>query len=82
MIWWWIGNIALLIVVVPVLLFYLNKVLRPVFEINSYANDVLEHGVGLTGTLDAVEKLNRTRELAARARQATGRYGSALERLL
>jgi hypothetical protein len=42
----------------------------------------LEHGVALTGTLDSVPKLDRTRELASQARQASQRYGAALQRLL
>jgi hypothetical protein len=43
---------------------------------------VLEHGVGLTGTLDAVPKLVQTRELTRAAREAVGQYGAALEPLL
>lgn len=82
MVWWWIGNLALFVAVVPLLLLYLNRVLRPVYEIKKYADDVLEHGVGLTGTLDAVPKLVKTRELTSIARQRVSRYGSALERLL
>lgn len=82
MAWWWIGNLVLLAVVVPVVLLFANRVLRPTMEINSYVSDVLEHGVGLTGTLDSVPKLNRTKELTSTARQAAGRYVAALERLL
>lgn len=80
--WWWIGNILFLLVVIPVVLLLLNRVLRPVFEIKSYADDVLDHGVKLTGTLDAVPRLAKTRELTGVARQNVGRYGAALERLL
>ncbi|MGH9150380.1 MAG: hypothetical protein ACRD0D_13160 [Acidimicrobiales bacterium] len=82
MIWWWIGNVVFLGIVIPTILYFLNKVLRPILEINNYANDILEHGVGLTGTLDAVPKLITTRDLSAAAVQAVGRYGRALERLL
>ncbi len=79
---WWIGNIILIAVVAPVCLLFLNRVLRPVFEIRKYVDDVLDHGVKLTGTLDAVPKLLRTRELTGVARQGVGRYGSALQRIL
>jgi hypothetical protein len=81
-IWWWIGNIVLIFVVAPVCIFLLNKLLRPTFEIKAYADDVLEHGVALTGTLDSVPKLVRTRELTSAARQSVSRYSSAVSRLL
>jgi hypothetical protein len=82
MVWWWIGNLLLLLVVAPVVVLLLNRLIRPTFEIKSYADDVLDHGVKLTGTLDSVPKLVRTRELIGVARQNATRYGAALERLL
>jgi hypothetical protein len=81
-IWWWIGNIVLIFVVAPVCVWLLNRLLRPTFEIKAYADDVLEHGVALTGTLDSVPKLVRTRELTSAARQSVGRYATAVNRLL
>lgn len=78
---WWIGNILLLVVVAPLVLLLLNRVLRPVMEINTYANDVLEHGVALTGTLDCVPKLVTTCELTGACRLYVTRYGLALARL-
>ncbi len=81
-VWWLIGDIVLIFVVAPVCILFLNKVLNPVREIKAYADDALEHGVGITQQLDAVPKLVRTRELAGQARQATARYGAALQRLL
>lgn len=79
---WWVGNIVLLFVVLPVVLLLLNRVLRPIKEIDAYANDILEHGVAITQALDAVPKLLRTRELTAAARGAVQRYGSALQRVM
>ncbi|MGH9186543.1 MAG: hypothetical protein ACRD0U_12125 [Acidimicrobiales bacterium] len=70
------------VVVIPAIVFYANRVVRPVFEIKKYADDVLEHGVGLTGELDAVPKLVETRTLAAVARARVTRYGAALGRVL
>ena len=80
--WWWIGNAVLFFVVIPLVLFLANRVLRPIKEIGAYAADVLEHGVGLTGTLDAVPKLVETKQLTATARKAVGEYGAAVEGLL
>ncbi|MGI9033135.1 MAG: hypothetical protein ACR2HY_05550 [Acidimicrobiales bacterium] len=82
MVLWWIGNVLLILVVAPVCILFLNRVLRPAKEIKSYASDILEHGVLLTGTLDAVPKLVETKQLTATARQGVGRYGAALQRLL
>jgi hypothetical protein len=82
MAWWWIGNILLLVAVIPVVLLLLNRVIRPTLEIKAYADDVLDHGVKLTGALDAVPRLAKTRELTGVARQNVSRYGAALERLL
>jgi hypothetical protein len=72
----------LILVVIPFVLFMLNKVLRPATEIKKYADDILQHGVALTGTLDAVPKLAETVELTTAARGLVGRYGAALEKLL
>ena len=79
---WYIAAIVLLLVVPPVVLLFLNRVLRPIMEIDKYVEDVLEHGVLLSGTLDAVPNLIRTCELTGAARLNVTRYGLALARLL
>lgn len=81
MVWWWIGNI-LLVAAVPIVIYFLNKVWRPIKEIDAYVQDILEHGVLLTGTLDCVPNLIRTCELTGTARLNVTRYGLALARLL
>ena len=81
MVWWWIGNL-LLIAAVPIVVYFLNKVWRPIKEIDAYTQDILEHGVLLTGTLDCVPNLIRTCELTGTARLNVTRYGLALARLL
>lgn len=79
---WWIGNLILIGLVAPLLILFLNKVLRPIKEIDHYVQDVLEHGVGLTATLDCVPNLIRTCELTGTCRLNVTRYGLALARLL
>ncbi len=79
---WWIGNAVLAFVVIPVVLLFANRVLRPTMIIKEYADDILVHGVGLTGTLDAVPKLVTTKQLTGAALGLVGRYGAALKRLL
>lgn len=82
MIGWYIGDLLGLVVVVPVVVTLLNRLLRPALEIETYANDVLDHGVALTGTLDAVPRLAETRRLAGAALQGVSAYGRALQELL
>ena len=79
---WLVGNAVLILVVAPVVVLLANRLIRPTLEIRAYANDILEHGVALTGMLDAVPKLQQTRELTAAARQGVSRYGAALQELL
>jgi integral membrane sensor domain MASE1 len=78
---WWIGNAVLVFVVIPVVLLFLNRVLRPTLEIRRYVHDVLEHGVALSGTFDCIPMLTTTCELAISCRLNVTRYGLALARL-
>jgi hypothetical protein len=80
--WLWVGDAIVLFAVIPVLLLMLNRVLRPALEIKKYADDVLVHGVLLTGTMDAVPKLVDTLNLTTAAKGLVGRYGAALEKIL
>ncbi|MEO7555529.1 MAG: hypothetical protein ABIV94_02850 [Acidimicrobiales bacterium] len=79
---WWIGNALLAFVVVPLVVYLANRLIRLTLEIKHYADDVLIHGVALTGTLDAVPKLVKTKELTGAASQLVGRYGAAAAVLL
>jgi hypothetical protein len=59
----WIG-LALGLVLAIVVLALLQSVLRPVLEIRRYSEDILAAGVGIAKSLDAVDELARTHELA------------------
>ena len=54
--------LGLVVAVVVVLLF--NRVVIPALEIERYAEDILEAGIGIAKNLDDVDELMRTRELA------------------
>lgn len=82
MVFWWVGNLLLLAVVIPVVIVLLNRVIRAALEIKHYADDILDHGVRLTATLDCVPMLATTCELSAAARLNVTRYGLALARML
>lgn len=59
----WIGlALGLVIAVVVVALF--NRVMRPLLEIDAYAKDILDGGLGIARNLDGADELARTHELA------------------
>ncbi len=53
-------GLALALVVVGLF----NRIVRPALEIDRYASDILEGGVGIARNLDAIDELARTRDLA------------------
>ncbi len=82
MVLWWILNAVTLLVVVPLVIFLANRVIRAGREINAYADDILEHGVLLSKALDPVPALVTTRD---EVRAITGhavRYVTALRSLV
>ena len=62
----WIG-IVLLLVVAVVVTGLLENVRRPIEEIDHYATDILEGGVGIATNLDAVDELATTHAIAQAA---------------
>ena len=62
----WIG-ILLLLVVAVVVTALLENVRRPIDEIDRYATDILDGGVGIAGNLDAVDELATTHTIAQAA---------------
>jgi hypothetical protein len=82
MVWWWIGDALLLFAVIPLVLFLLNRVLRPARQIGKYTADILVHGVALTGELESLTLLETTRDLARQAVEPATRYVSAVEGML
>lgn len=79
---WWIGVIALFVVVIPLLLFLVQRVLSSLREIKDYAADALTHGVGVTKNLEPVPALLQTRDLVKTARGGLSRYISSVRPLL
>ena len=75
---WWIGNAVLLLVVAPVCVILLTGLLKQVRRLNRIADSVLEHGVGLSGQLDALPALLTTNQLTTAAHGLVGRYGAGI----
>lgn len=79
---WWLANAVLLFAIVPTVLLLANRVIRPAVEIDRYAADILEHGVGLAGNLDPVPAVADTRDLVATAKSTSLRYVESVGPLL
>ena len=83
MILWWIGNIILLLVVVPVLVALLNRVLAALERIRAAADDILAGGGALAGELDGVpEALMTTDAVVADVANGAVRYAGSVGKLL
>jgi hypothetical protein len=83
MTWWWIGNLVLLLVVVPVLVFLLNKVLAAVERIRKASDDILAGGVGVIGEVDRVpELLAVTDDTISEVANGAVRYAGSVGKLL
>jgi uncharacterized membrane protein len=82
MVWWWIGNAVLLLVVIPLVVHLANGLVRRTQEVRDYASDILAHGLGITANLDPVPALADTAGLVRVTRDAAARYAAAVEVLL
>lgn len=78
MILWWIANAVALLGIVPVVILLANRVIQPAVEIDRYASDILEHGVGLSQNLEPVPALLDTKALVGVAKGHAARYVTAL----
>ena len=54
MVLWWIGAVILLVVVLPVVIYLLNRVLAAAERIRGATDDILAGGVALIGNLVGV----------------------------
>ena len=80
---WWIGNVLLLLVVVPVLVALLNRVLAALERIRGASDDILAGGVALVGELDGVpEALAKTDETVDAIATGAVRYAGSVGKLL
>jgi methyl-accepting chemotaxis protein len=71
-------GLALLLVVLALF----NRILRPVNEIDHYAEDILDGGLGIARNVDGVDELGRTRKLATAVPGLAGSYLNIVKRKL
>jgi hypothetical protein len=80
---WWIGNAILLVVVLPVVIFLLNRVLAAIERIRGATDDILAGGVALIGELNGVpEALAVTDETIKAVSVGAVRYAGSVAKLL
>ena len=83
MVWWWIGNAVLLLVVVPVLVALLNRVLAALERIRAASDEILSGGVQLIEEVDRVpDLLAQTDETIGDVSQGAVRYAGSVSKLL
>lgn len=80
---WGLGNIVLIVVVVPVLVALLNRVLAALERIRGASDDILAGGVALIGELDTTpDLLAQTDTTIEEVADGAVRYAGSVAKLL
>ena len=83
MVLWWIGNVILLVVVLPVVIYLLNRVLAAVERIRGATDNILSGGVALIGELNGLpDALTTTDETVKEVSVGAVRYAGSVAKLL
>jgi hypothetical protein len=83
MVLWWIGSVILLVVVLPVVIYLLNRVLAALERIRGATDDILAGGVALIGELDGLpEALAVTDNTVKEISVGAVRYAGSVAKLL
>jgi hypothetical protein len=78
----WVMSAIGLLVVAPLVVALASYVIRAALESARYADDILEHGVGITAAVEPVPALLTTREITADVTTNAVAYVTALRRLV
>jgi hypothetical protein len=83
MVLWWIGNAILLVVILPVVIYLLNRVLAALERIRAAADEILSGGVALVGELqDVPDGLATTDRTVHEITVGAVRYAGSVAKLL
>jgi hypothetical protein len=83
MVLWWIGNVILLVAVLPVVIYLLNRVLAALERIRAASDNILTGGVALVGELDGLPEALATTDATIRAVSVGAvRYAGSVAKLL
>lgn len=78
----WVVSAVGLFIIAPLVILLATNVIRPALESARYADDILEHGVGITVGVESVPALVVTRERVGDVTQNAVAYVGALRRLV
>ena len=79
---WWIGIVALFLVVIPLVLFLAQALLAVIREIKQYSDEALTYGLAITENLEPVPALLETRELAGKVSAGLRDYAGEVGEIL
>jgi hypothetical protein len=83
MVLWWIANVILLVVILPVVIALLNRVLAALERIRGATDQILAGGVALIGELDGVPGLLATTDKTiSEVSVGAVRYAGSVAKLL
>jgi hypothetical protein len=83
MVLWWIGNAILLAVILPVVIYLLNRVLGALERIRAASDNILAGGVALVGELQEVpDGLAVTDKTIDEVKVGAVRYAGSVAKLL
>jgi hypothetical protein len=83
MVLWWIGAVILLVVVLPVVIYLLNRVLAATERVRAATDDILAGGVALVGKLEgAPDGLAETDTTIEAVKVGAVRYAGSVAKLL
>jgi hypothetical protein len=80
---WWTGNAILLVLILPVVIYLLNRVLAALERIRAASDDILAGGLALIGELqDVPDGLAVTDKTIGEVKVGAVRYAGSVARLL
>lgn len=82
MILWWIGDLLLIAVVLPVVVILLKRVIEVANEINRTVSALARTAPIINSHLNGIPQLLRTQDLVHETTAGLARYGAALDEIL
>jgi hypothetical protein len=79
---WWIGDVVLLVVVLPVVVYLLRGVLDAANAITESVAKIARAATAGSKDLDAVQLLLRTRDQTVETVQVVAGYGGSLDKIV
>lgn len=79
---WWIGNIVLLVVIAPVVVYLLRGVLVSARAVRGALDDIAVVGTEMVADLQPVLALRQTDTYVSYTTEGLARYGAALDEIL